>query len=88
MVQGDLTLGLEPRSWQKPMRRLERMAYRLVLSLVVAGLLIGLALLVTALLPGPPGFWNWVLAGGATVSLLALGVLLLLSLLRRGGNGQ
>lgn len=84
MVNGDLTVGLEPRGWQKPMRRLERMVYRLVVSLVGAGLLIGLGLLASALLPAGWGAWGWVLAGGALASVFGLGLLLLLSLLRRG----
>jgi ubiquinone biosynthesis protein len=84
-VQGDLTLGVEPRSWQKPMRRLERMVYRLVLCLIAAGLLIGLSLLVTALLPTSGGPWGWILVGGAVASLVGLSFLLFLAFLKREG---
>lgn len=84
-VHGRLTLGLEPRGWQKPMHRLERMVTRLVFSLVAAGLVLGLSFLITALLPMPWTAWGWLLAGGTMAALTLLGFLLLASFLRREG---
>lgn len=82
-VQGDLLIGVEPRNWQKPLRRLERIVTRLVLSLLAAGLLMGLALLLTALLPISWGAWGWVLAGGALLTLVVVSLLLLVAFARR-----
>jgi ubiquinone biosynthesis protein len=82
-MAGDVQVGVEPRGWQRPMRRVERMVYRLVLSVVTAGLLIAMALLATALLPASGGPWGWILAGLALFSLLVLGGLLLLSFRRK-----
>ncbi len=87
-VQGDLLLGVEPRGWQKPLRRLERMVTRLILSLLAAGLLMGLALLLTALLPAPWGPWGWILAGGALATTAAVSILLLAASLRREHRGH
>jgi ubiquinone biosynthesis protein len=84
-LRGNLTVGLEPRGWQRPMHRLERMVTRLVVSMVTAGLLLGLSFLVTALLPMPWTAWGWLLAGGALATLTALSLLLIASFLRREG---
>lgn len=82
--EGDWQVGVEMRNWQRPMRRLERMANRLVLSILMAGLTLALALLLTALLPaGSP--WGWVVAGLALSGLLLLVALLLASFLRGMG---
>lgn len=85
MLRGNLTVGLEPRGWQRPMHRLERMVTRLVLSMVAAGLLLGLSFLITALLPMPWTAWGWLLAGSTLAMLAAVGFLLLVSFLRREG---
>jgi ubiquinone biosynthesis protein len=82
--EGDWQVGVEMRNWQRPMRRLERMANRLVLSILMAGLTLALALLLTALLPaGSP--WGWVVAGLALSGLLLLVALLLASFFRGMG---
>jgi ubiquinone biosynthesis protein len=84
-LRGNLTVGLEPRGWQRPMHRLERMVTRLVLSMVAAGLLLGLSFLITALLPMPWTAWGWLLAGSTLAMLAVLSFLLLVSFLRREG---
>lgn len=81
--EGDLLLGMELRGWEPPMRRLRRMVVRLILSVITAGLLIALTLLVTAL---PPDFWTpwgWIPAVLSALVLAGLGFLLFLSFLRR-----
>lgn len=80
---GDLLIGVEPRGWRKPMRHLERMVTRVVLSVVASGLMIALALLITSLLPPSARAWGWALAGLAMFTLAGLGFRLFLSFLRR-----
>ncbi len=82
-ASGDLQVGVELRGWQKPMRQIERMAHRLVLSVIAAGLLVAMAVLATTLLPAAAGPWGWIAAGVAVASLLVVGGLLLLSFRRK-----
>ncbi|MGC9025302.1 MAG: hypothetical protein ACP5NB_10845, partial [Chloroflexia bacterium] len=82
LEEGDWQIGVEMRNWQKPMRRLERMANRLVLSVLAAGLAVALALLLAVLLPAG-SVWGWVAAGLALFALFVLALLLLGSFLRR-----
>lgn len=80
--EGDLLVGVEPRGWQGPMRRLKRMVHRLVWSVIAAGLLIALTLLATALFPASWSPWGWIPVGLALVTLSTLGLFLLFSFLR------
>lgn len=82
LEEGDWQLGMEIRNWERPMRRLERMANRLTVSILAAGLVIALALLLTVLLP-VGSVWGWVSVGLFLFSLLLLGLLLLVSFLAR-----
>lgn len=82
LEEGEGQLGIEIRNWEKPMRRIERMTGRLVLSILAAGLAVALALLLTALLPAA-SVWGWVAAGLSLLFLLFLALLLLASFLTR-----
>lgn len=82
LEEGEWQLGMEIRNWERPMRRLERMVNRLVLSILAAGLSIALALLLTALLPAE-SVWGWVAAGLALFSLFLLAFLSLISFLTK-----
>ncbi|MBN1483589.1 MAG: hypothetical protein JXA37_02610 [Chloroflexia bacterium] len=81
--EGDLLVGIEPRGWQQPMRRLRRMVYRLILSVITAGLVIALTLLITALPPDFWTLWGWIPSVLGALTLAGLGFLLFLSFLRR-----
>ncbi len=82
LEEGDWQLGMEIRNWERPMRRLERMANRLTVSILAAGLAVALALLLTVLLP-VGSVWGWVSVALFLFSLFFLGLLLLVSFLAR-----
>lgn len=64
-------------------KRAERIANRIVLGVIVAALIVGLSMLVSAYRPGVPGVWESLL----TIGLILVGVLalyLVWSILRSG----
>lgn len=74
--EGDLSLGWEMRRMERPLAALERLAFRLSLGILVAGLLVASALLLRPLL-GMGTWWGWLLVASGGVVLLGLGTLLL-----------
>jgi ubiquinone biosynthesis protein len=86
--RGGLEVGMRPEGFEPIIRRLERLANRIVLGIVAAAFINGLGVLLSAYrLPGSEQ-WAVILFGIGFVAAVALGVYLAWSILRsaRGGN--
>ena len=66
--RGTLKLDIQPTGLEPVLKRAERMANRLVLGVIVAALIVGLSMLVSAYRPGVPGVWEVLLTIGLTLA--------------------
>lgn len=79
---GNLQIGMRPEGFDPVINRLERIANRIVLGVIAAAFINGLAVLVSVY--KPPGWerWAWVVFAFGFACALLLGVYLALSILR------
>lgn len=71
LERGTLKVDIQPTGLEPVFKRAERIANRIVLGVIVAALIVGLSMLVSAYRPGVPGVWEVLL----TVGLILAGVL-------------
>jgi ubiquinone biosynthesis protein len=73
LERGTLKFDIQPTGLEPVFKRTERIANRIVLGVIVAALIVGLSMLVSAYRPGVPGVWGVVLTIGLTLAgVLAL----------------
>jgi ubiquinone biosynthesis protein len=73
LERGSLKIGIQPTGLDPLFKRAERIANRIVLGVIFAAFIVGLAMLTSAYRPGVPGVWEVVLAVGFTLAgVLAL----------------
>ncbi|HYX50258.1 MAG TPA: hypothetical protein VE843_10975, partial [Ktedonobacteraceae bacterium] len=73
LERGSLKIDIQPTGLDPLFKRAERIANRIVLGVIFAAFIVGLAMLTSAYRPGVPGVWEVVLIVGFTVAgLLAL----------------
>ena len=73
LERGTLKFDIQPTGLDPVFKRAERIANRIVLGVIVAALIVGLSMLVSAYRPGVPGVWEVVLTIGLTLAgVLAL----------------
>jgi len=79
---GNFQIGMHPEGFDPILNRLERIANRIVLGVIAAAFINGLAVLVSVY--KPPGWerWAWIVFAFGFVCALVLGVFLALSILR------
>jgi ubiquinone biosynthesis protein len=77
-AEGDLDIGLRVRGQDSILHRLDRLGNRLTVSILVAALIVGLALVVVSQAEG-----SWLASAGFAAAAL-LGVWLLISIWRSG----
>lgn len=82
--RGGFEFGMRPESFEPLIKRLERIANRIVLGILAAAFIVGLATLLSVY--RPPGWENWagVMFAAGFFFALALGIYLALSILRSG----
>ena len=73
LERGSLKIDIQPTGLEPLFKRVEHIANRIVLGVIVAAFIVGLAMLISAYRPGVPGVWEVVLTVGITLaSVLAL----------------
>ena len=73
LERGSLKIDIQPTGLDPVFKRAERIANRIVLGIIVAALIVGLSMLISAYRPGVPGVWEVVLTIGLTLAgVLAL----------------
>jgi ubiquinone biosynthesis protein len=73
LERGSLKIDIQPTGLDPLFKRAERIANRIVLGVIFAAFIVGLAMLTSAYRPGVPGVWEVVLAVGFTLAgVLAL----------------
>jgi len=83
LEQGTLKFDIQPTGLEPVFKRAERIANRIVLGIIVAALIVGLSMLVSAYRPGMPGVWEVVLTVGLTLAGV-LAIYLVWSIFRSG----
>jgi ubiquinone biosynthesis protein len=83
LERGTLKFDIQPTGLEPMFKRIERIANRIVLGVIVAALIVGLSMLVSAYRPGVPGVWEVVLTIGLTLAGL-LAIYLVWSIFRSG----
>ena len=80
--RGGLEVGMRPEGFEPVIRRLERLANRIVLGLITSAFIVGLAVLVSVY--RPPGFqrWGWLAFVAGFVAAAALGAYLAWGIVR------
>ena len=68
LERGTLKFDIQPTGLDPVFKRAERIANRIVLGVIVAALIVGLSMLVSAYRPGVPGVWEVVLTIGFTLA--------------------
>lgn len=82
--RGEFTVTVRPRDLDEPLRRLEAMVNRLVMTVLVAAFVVAIALVMIAFRPGRGESWvGWFIAVGL-ITALVLGAWLLLAIWRSG----
>lgn len=83
---GNFQIGMHPEGFDRIINRLERIANRIVLGVIAAAFINGLAVLVSVY--RPPGWerWGWVVFAFGFLCALLLGIYLALSILRPKPN--
>ncbi len=84
--RGGFDIAMRPESFEPLIKRLERIANRIVLGILAAAFIVGLATLLSVY--HPPGWENWagVMFAAGFFFALALGIYLAWSILRSGRN--
>ena len=73
LERGTLKFDIQPTGLDPVFKRAERIANRIVLGIIVAALIVGLSMLISAYRPGVPGVWEVILTIGLTLAgVLAL----------------
>ena len=83
LERGELEFGLTLKDLDRAIGRLDRMGNRLAISILIAALTVGLALLMPLVAAGGRGFAFWLVVVGFVFAAL-LGLMLLLSMWRAG----
>ncbi len=83
LERGTLKFDIQPTGLEPLFKRVERIANRIVLGIIVAALIVGLSMLVSAYRPGVPGVWEVVLTIGLTLAGV-LAIYLVWSIFRSG----
>jgi ubiquinone biosynthesis protein len=85
---GNLQIGMRPEGFDPVVKRLERIANRIVLGVIAAAFINGLAVLVSVY--RPPGWerWGWVVFAFGFLCALLLGLYLAWSILRPRHNSR
>ncbi|WP_207956923.1 ABC1 kinase family protein [Rubrobacter tropicus] len=82
--RGDLEVGVRPEGFEPMFGRFERLANRIVLGIITAAFINGLAVLVSVYHPGGPGRWIGLMLAAGFATAAALGLYLAWSILRPG----
>jgi ubiquinone biosynthesis protein len=83
LERGTLKFDIQPTGLDPVFKRAERIANRIVLGVIVAALIVGLSMLVSAYRPGVTGVWDVVLTIGLTLAGV-LAIYLVWSIFRSG----
>jgi ubiquinone biosynthesis protein len=83
LERGTLKFDIQPTGLDQVFKRAERIANRIVLGVIVAALIVGLSMLVSAYRPGVTGVWDVVLPIGLTLAGV-LAIYLVWSIFRSG----
>ena len=83
LERGSLKFDIQPTGLDPVFKRAERLANRVVLGIIIAALIVGLSMLVSAYRPGVPGVWEVLLTIGLTLAGV-LAVYLVWSIFRSG----
>jgi ubiquinone biosynthesis protein len=83
LERGTLKFDIQPTGLEPVFKRIERIANRIVLGVIVAALIVGLSMLVSAYRPGVPGVWEVLLTIGLTLAGV-LAIYLVWSIFRSG----
>ena len=83
LERGTLKFDIQPTGLDPVFKRAERIANRIVLGVIVAALIVGLSMLVSAYRPGVPGIWEVLLTIGLTLAGV-LAIYLIWSIFRSG----
>jgi ubiquinone biosynthesis protein len=83
LERGNLKFDIQPTGLDPVFKRAERIANRIVLGVIVAALIVGLSMLISAYRPGVTGVWDVVLPIGFTLAGV-LAIYLVWSIFRSG----
>ncbi|HWO00823.1 MAG TPA: AarF/ABC1/UbiB kinase family protein [Blastocatellia bacterium] len=82
--RGGLEIGMRPEGFEPVVQRLERLTNRLVIGMISAAFINGLAILVSVYRPPAWERWGWAAFAAGLGAVIALGVYLAWSILRPG----
>lgn len=87
LQEGDFEVGIQVRGLESPLDRLDRIADRIAVSILVAAMIIGMALLIPALNREARGDWLQVAFIGIFMAMVGLGLWLAWNIMRSGREG-